>query len=89
MTTPSRSHATEVVVGVLRKPPLTQVSVEPTVGVPVIVGVATGLRRLDERAVVGETTLMVSGSTWSTLPAMSIGLGRELTVWPTAEAGGV
>ena len=42
MTTPSRSHATEVLVGVLRKPPLTQVSVEPTVGVPVIVGSATG-----------------------------------------------
>jgi hypothetical protein len=43
MTTPLRSQATVVPVGLLRKPPLTHVRTEPALGVPVIVGAATGI----------------------------------------------
>ena len=44
MTTPLRSHAIVVVSGAPVKPPLLQVSVEPTAGVPEMVGGATGDR---------------------------------------------
>jgi hypothetical protein len=42
ITEPLRSQATLVDVGVFRNPPVMHDSVEPTVGVPMIVGGATG-----------------------------------------------
>src|SRR5690349_7901390 len=90
MTTPSRSQATEVVVGLLRKPPLTHVIVEPTVGVPVIDGLATGSGGCTNVPFVGaETTLMASGAEVATLPATSTASAVIWTVLPTAEAGAV
>src|SRR3954453_8829957 len=86
MTTLLRSQATDVPVGVLVKPPLTQVSWDPVTGVPLIVGSATGTGAWT--MVAAWTTRMLSGPDLVTLPALSTASAVSTTVVLAAEAGG-
>src|SRR3954465_4737816 len=85
-STPLRSQEIRVVSGAPVNPPLLQVSVEPTAGVPETVGGATGT---------GMVAWDSAGATrmWRScvdlLPALSIASAVRVTVWPTAEVGGV
>ena len=73
--------------GALMNPPLTQVSVWPTIGEPPSVGLPTGSG--DSTARAPATTLTSSVAGVAMLPALSIASAVSSTVLPTAEAGGV
>jgi len=73
--------STLVDVGVFRNPPVVQLSVEPTVSVPLIVGLPTGTGAWT--IVAAETTRTLSGFEVATLPALSTASAVSTTVWPT------
>src|SRR5262245_4355496 len=85
MMTPLRSHAIVVRSGVPVKPPLLQVNVEPTAGVPETVGGATGTGTVAWFS--GETT-RIWRSCVDLLPALSIASAVRVTVVPTVLLGG-
>ncbi len=85
MTAPSRSHSTLVDAGELRNPPLVTASVEPTVGVPVSVGLLTGSGASISAV---EATIRTGRSTDVTLPASSSISACSVIVVPTCAAVG-
>src|SRR4051812_18214160 len=86
ITVPLRSHEIVVRSGEPVKPPLTQVSVEPTVGVPETVGGTTGIGTVAWAS--AEATRMWR-SCVDVLPALSTASAVKVTVEFTAEVGGV
>ena len=79
ITAPLRSHATLVDVGVFRNPPVVQLSVEPTVGVPVIDGLPTGTGAW---MLAAAATTRTCRSDVETLPALSTACAVSVTVRP-------
>src|SRR3954451_5094167 len=86
MTTPLRSHEIVVRSGEPVKPPLLQVSVEPTAGVPETVGGATGTGTV---ACSSDVATWMCRSCVDLLPALSTASAVRVIVWLTAELGGV
>ena len=83
---PLRSHAYVSVFGELRKPPLMQLSCEPTVGVPTSDG---GLTATGDSGRASPSSTLRCRSRVDLLPALSTASAVSLTTLPTAEAGGV
>src|SRR4051794_6088008 len=86
MATPVRSHEIRPVFGEPVKPPVFQVRREPAAGVPEIVGGATGTGTVAWDSAVATRMWR---SCVDLLPALSIASAVRVTVWPTAEVGGV
>src|SRR3954452_6846503 len=86
ISVPLRSHEIVVRSGEPVKPPLTQVSVEPTDGVPVIVGGTTGIGTV---AWASAVATRMWRSCVELLPALSNASAVRVTVELTAEVGGV